>query len=128
MKKTILFVCIGNLCRSPMAEYFFNHHNKNSDWTAKSAGLGGFTDYLNETTETMKEKNIDITSHKSKKITPKMLEEAHTIYSLAPEATPHLPKEKTKQTYFQDPFYNEHKYGEIRDQIEKLVKKIIKEL
>ncbi|MCF7528789.1 low molecular weight protein-tyrosine-phosphatase [Neisseria lisongii] len=30
----ILFVCLGNICRSPMAEYVFRHH-------VRQAGLGG---------------------------------------------------------------------------------------
>ncbi|XP_037948627.1 low molecular weight phosphotyrosine protein phosphatase 1-like [Teleopsis dalmanni] len=37
----LLFVCIGNTCRSPMAESVMNHYIKerNLDWEADSAGL-----------------------------------------------------------------------------------------
>ncbi|MDW7655640.1 MAG: low molecular weight protein arginine phosphatase [Bacillota bacterium] len=38
-KKTILFVCTGNTCRSPMAEALFNHLNQDSCYEARSAGL-----------------------------------------------------------------------------------------
>lgn len=39
--KTVLFVCTGNTCRSPMAQGIFNKiaKQKNLDWVAKSAGL-----------------------------------------------------------------------------------------
>jgi len=35
--KKVLFVCIGNVCRSPMAEAFANHYG-NDVLIAKSAG------------------------------------------------------------------------------------------
>ena len=40
----ILFVCSGNTCRSPMAEYIFNNKaaEQNLDMLAKSAGLHAF--------------------------------------------------------------------------------------
>lgn len=43
--KTILFVCTGNTCRSPMAQGIFNSiaKEKNLDWRAKSAGLAAFS-------------------------------------------------------------------------------------
>lgn len=126
--KTILFVCIGNLCRSPMAEYLFNHHNKNKNWIAKSAGIHDEGYQLDDTTQIMKEKNIDLTNHKSKKINKKILQEAEIIYALAPEVIQHLPKEKTKQKFIIDPYYQQDKYKQVRDEIEQLVKQIIKKL
>lgn len=43
-KKIILFVCTGNTCRSPMAEYYFNSFDviKTKNYRAKSAGIHAF--------------------------------------------------------------------------------------
>ena len=44
--KSILFVCLGNICRSPMAEEVFRQHvislGKEDEWFIDSAGIGGW--------------------------------------------------------------------------------------
>ena len=46
MKKSILFVCLGNICRSPAAEGVFLHQLKNKNledhFIVDSAGTGGW--------------------------------------------------------------------------------------
>tara|TARA_Y100001968_G_scaffold309886_1_gene330269 strand:- start:54416 stop:54895 length:480 start_codon:yes stop_codon:yes gene_type:complete len=46
MKKSILFVCLGNICRSPAAEGVFLHQIKNKNledqFIVDSAGTGGW--------------------------------------------------------------------------------------
>lgn len=44
--KKILFVCLGNICRSPMAEYIFRHTaaERGLDVYADSAGTSGWHD------------------------------------------------------------------------------------
>jgi len=43
-KKSVLFICLGNICRSPIAEAVFQHlvktRNVESDWEIDSAALG----------------------------------------------------------------------------------------
>ncbi len=45
-RKSILFVCTGNICRSPLAHALFEHHAKNQgregDFTVESAGTHGY--------------------------------------------------------------------------------------
>ncbi|MCF0209483.1 MAG: low molecular weight phosphotyrosine protein phosphatase, partial [Bacteroidaceae bacterium] len=44
--KKILFVCLGNICRSPMAEEVFRQyivqHDNPRDWHIDSAGIGSW--------------------------------------------------------------------------------------
>lgn len=44
MTRAILFVCLGNICRSPTAEAVFRHHARLAglDVTVDSAGTGGW--------------------------------------------------------------------------------------
>lgn len=46
MKKKVLFVCLGNICRSPLAEAVFNHQVRarglNATFEADSCGTGDY--------------------------------------------------------------------------------------
>lgn len=66
MKIGVLFVCLGNICRSPMAEAVFRHMVKErglSDWfVIDSAGLGGWhvgSPPHEGTRKKLRENNID---------------------------------------------------------------------
>lgn len=45
-KRSVMFVCLGNICRSPMAEAVFKHVVQENGvvdkWYAESAGIGGW--------------------------------------------------------------------------------------
>ena len=80
--KKILFVCIGNCCRSQMAEGFANHYGKDV-LVATSAGLAPTQVVARETIETMLEKNIDISRHFPKKFDPLEGREADLIVNMS---------------------------------------------
>jgi arsenate reductase (thioredoxin) len=65
--KRVLFVCIGNACRSPMAEGFANHYG-GGYLTAYSAGSKPAGIVMPDTVEVMREKGIDISHQHSKPI------------------------------------------------------------
>ena len=71
MKNKIIFVCLGNICRSPMAEAIFSQLDKNNEYEVDSAGTSSFhigsePDY--RTLKKLKEKNINY-HHRAKQFT-----------------------------------------------------------
>lgn len=88
--KQILFVCTGNTCRSPMAEGVFNEIVRRWRITgvrACSAGLAAFPgDYPAENAvRVMAACGIDITDHRSRRLTPRLLDESDAVVCMTPE-------------------------------------------
>jgi len=99
-KRKILFVCTGNTCRSPMAEYYFNSEMKklgmDSEITAESCGLFAETgSYMSGNAKKVLELNNIIVGrgdpdapqniineHKSKQIDEEIVKEADIIYGI----------------------------------------------
>ncbi|WFB35037.1 low molecular weight protein arginine phosphatase [Kiritimatiellota bacterium B12222] len=84
-RKMMLFVCTGNTCRSPMAEGLAAHLCRSiSEWQFSSAGV--FASDGARAAETaiqvMKEKGLDISQHRSRLLTPELVESANVIISL----------------------------------------------
>ncbi len=79
--KTVLFVCTGNTCRSPMAEALFNHHIGNSGWRAVSAGIyaAAGSPASPNAVAALKERGIDLAGHRSQPITKELVEQADLI-------------------------------------------------
>jgi protein-tyrosine phosphatase len=85
--KTILFVCLGNICRSPLAEGIARDYilKKGLDIKVDSAGTGSW--HIGEapcegSQKIAKIKGIDISSHKARQITKKDLVEFELIVAL----------------------------------------------
>jgi glycine hydroxymethyltransferase len=74
--KTILFVCTGNICRSPMAEGLFRQAVKGrNDFRVLSAGVGA-VDGLPPSefaTRALKELGIDISKQRSRMLTAELV-------------------------------------------------------
>ena len=67
MKATVGFICVGNSCRSQMAEGFANHYG-NQVFKVYSAGTHPAMMVSPDTVAVMKEENIDISKQYPKSL------------------------------------------------------------
>jgi glycine hydroxymethyltransferase len=83
--KTVLFVCTGNVCRSPMAEGIFRHAVKGrGNYRVVSAGLGAMHGQPPSTyaVEAVKQLGIDISGIRSRMLTPDLVHQADYIFGM----------------------------------------------
>lgn len=82
MIQTVLFVCTGNTCRSPMAEYLFRRKLGGVlDVHCSSAGLAApdGAPASSHAITVMREIGCDLSAHRSRSLTPEMIDEAGLI-------------------------------------------------
>lgn len=88
--ETILFVCSGNTCRSPMAEALARAEIERSGaserWRAESAGTGAGAGApaTPEANEALRRIGLEPIEHRSRPVTPEMIERAERIFGLTP--------------------------------------------
>ena len=83
--KTILFVCTGNVCRSPMAEGIFRQAVRGrGDFRVCSAGLGAPEGQPPSpfAAQAVKELGIDISAGRSQTLTPELVHQADYIFGM----------------------------------------------
>ncbi len=83
----ILMVCLGNICRSPMAQGILEQKvlNKKLDWYVDSAGTSGWHNGEPPDVRAMKSaksRGINISQQTSRKITPSDLEKFDVILAM----------------------------------------------
>ena len=80
---SILVVCVGNICRSPMAEALLKQRfpNKNID----SAGVGALVGHSADPAaiEIMSKQQIDINSHVAKQINEQLAKKVDLIFTMS---------------------------------------------
>ena len=82
MIKHILVVCVGNICRSPMAEALLKSALRGQDdLTVESAGLGALVGHpaADYSLELMEEMGEDVSQHRARQIHPDMVKEADLV-------------------------------------------------
>lgn len=129
--KKILFVCIGNTCRSQMAEAFALRHGEGKV-EILSAGTNAFGSVHPDTIEAMRDIDIDISAQTSDQLTGEMIDWADTIVTLgcctADELCPVTFEGEKLDWPIDDPFGRPSIVMErVRDDIEERVKELIGE-
>lgn len=81
-KRLIVFVCTGNICRSPMAEYLFRLQIvSRPEFTVCSAGVmtGYGAPASRFAVKAMNELGVDISAHRSQPVSRDLVEEAELL-------------------------------------------------
>ena len=128
--KRVLFVCLGNACRSQMAEAFARA-NGSDVLIAASAGLTPAYNFgvAPDTLRAMSEKGLDLSGH-----SPKSLRQAgkgpfDLVINLSGFDLPERVGRETRTWDVPDPvFFSYEDHCEVRDAIERLVSNLIQEL
>ena len=85
---SVIFLCTGNICRSPMAEALLNaqldQDEIHRDWQVSSAGTWA-TDgnaATGHAIDEMAERGIDLRRHRARQITPRMMAQADLVLAM----------------------------------------------
>jgi len=95
--KAILFVCTGNVCRSPMAEGLLRHAlGNNPNYRIASAGIGALDGQpvTPESEQAMAETGIDISNHVSQSLRVPLVAAADFIFTMTRQ------QQDTIQTFY----------------------------
>ncbi len=130
--KSVLFVCIGNACRSQMAEGWLRHlaqevgRNDIQVFSAGSSPLGSIPE---ETTAVMLEAEIDISKQWSKPVDELPQEEFDYVISLCGDRCPYVPAEEHIDWKIDDPIGEPiESYRRTRDVLKERIINLLNEI
>jgi len=127
-KKRVLFVCIGNSCRSQMAEGFARAYGGDI-LIAASAGLSPASIVQPLTKQVLADRNIQIGDQFPKGMEILMREQFDVIVNMSGEKLPLAPGATVRDWAVRDPIgQTEQVYKTVAEQIEGLVMRLILEL
>ena len=139
MVTKVLFVCTGNICRSPMAEAIFNFKSSD-DFIAISAGTleGEGYEASEHGIAVLKDRGIDLSNHRSQNVDTNLLESVDYVYCMADY---HVHFLKRKYPQFKDKFFKlsdedifdpyrhaKDVYEEVADEIEKKIEELLEKI
>lgn len=127
----ILFVCIGNSCRSQMAEAFANHLGQGKV-RAESAGSHPLGTIIPETHKVLLEKGIRLDGHWSKGLRDVPVKEMDVVVGMGCEVACPVPpgfRGRVIEWNIPDPYGNDLDYfRSVRDMIEENVSALLRDL
>jgi arsenate reductase len=127
-KNRVLFVCIGNACRSQMAEAFARTLGSDIMIPA-SVGLAPAPAVAPDTIRVMEERNIDLRDHFPKSLRHLGRADFDLVVNMTGFFLPKEFKGRIVDWEVSDPVFMEYEeHREVRDAIEQLVMKLVLEL
>jgi len=127
-KKRVLFVCIGNACRSQMAEGFARHYGSDALIPA-SAGLAPAARVAPDTIRAMREKNIDLSEHFPKTLRQLARVQFDAVVNISGVPLRQDLKAPVEEWEVPDPVAMDYdKHCQVRDEIEQRVMKLLLDL
>ena len=126
--KRVLFVCIGNSCRSQMAEAFARAYGTDVMVPA-SAGLSPATGIAPDTMRAMAERNLDLRDHFPKSLRHLGRSQFDLVINMSGFDIPDSTGAEIRFWDVLDPvFLDYEEHCQVRDAIERLVMTLISEL
>ncbi|MFB2587471.1 low molecular weight protein-tyrosine-phosphatase [Acinetobacter sp. c1-l78] len=88
--QNIMMVCVGNICRSPMAEYFLK--TARPDLNVFSSGISGMVGYPadDKAIHCMDRLNIDMRTHVAQKLDANLIKKADLILVMSNNQLQHI--------------------------------------
>ena len=132
--KRILIVCMGNICRSPAAEYLFRERMGSRDIELSSAGLVALAgSRMNETVlQLLSESGVDGRAHRAHQLTYSMLLQSDLVLGMEKshvDAIVQLVPEARGKVYLFDKWLGERDvpdpYGQPRSVFERVYEMIM---
>jgi protein-tyrosine-phosphatase len=127
----VLFLCIGNACRSQMAEAIARH-TASDVIDASSAGLVPFGEIPSTTLAVLRERGISVDGQTSKPLLPEDIAEADIVINMTGRSGATIFTDQVARIEdwdVGDPFgFNLAVYRQIRDQIEMRVEDLARRL
>ena len=121
----MLFLCIGNICRSPMAEALTRKYGSDVI-EAASAGLSPALNTASLTRAVLLEKNVDLGDHLPRRLRDVDLSKYDLLVNLSGEKLPAKMGVAVEDWPVKDPFGGtDEEYRRARDEIEMLVMRLI---
>ncbi|MEN9990821.1 MAG: hypothetical protein RLZZ224_523 [Verrucomicrobiota bacterium] len=84
-KGSVLFVCTGNTCRSPMAEGLFRKEvSDRGHWVVASAGVAASvgSKESRETAKVLQAHGAELTSFRSQQVSAELIEQADAVFAM----------------------------------------------
>lgn len=127
-KTRVLFLCLGNSCRSQMAEGFANKYGQDV-LVAASAGLAPAIHVAKDTLRAMDEKNIDLRDHFPKSLRQLGRAQFDLVINMSGELLLEPMPGPVREWKVADPIGTKYEvHCKIRDEIEARVMDLILEL